>query len=74
MPKIIHALPVDNRILFRKRDRTTFGFLSNFHAVPIEVDGEKWATVEHFYQAQQSSDPKYREAISVTERLKTSHR
>jgi len=40
-----------------------FGFLSNFHPAAIELDGEAWATVEHYYQAQKSLDPAYRSEI-----------
>ena len=56
-------LPADGRILFYRRDREVFGFLSNFHPAPIELDGETWPTVEHFYQTQKSPDPVYRQAI-----------
>jgi len=55
--------PLDNRILYYGRDRDAFRFLSHFYASPIELDGETWATVEHFYQAQKSFDPRYRDAI-----------
>ena len=56
-------VPVDNRILYFGRDRETFGFLSHFHPSPITLDGETWPTVEHYYQAQKSADPAYRQAI-----------
>lgn len=57
------ALPADGRILFFRRDRETFGFLSNFFPAPIVIDDDPWPTVEHFYQAQKSLDPDYRLAI-----------
>lgn len=56
-------LPEDGRILFYRRDREDFGFLSHFHPAPFVLDGEAWPTVEHFYQAQKSEDPDYRAAI-----------
>jgi N-glycosidase YbiA len=56
-------IPSDNRILYFARDRQLFGFLSHFHASPIELDGEIWPTVEHYYQAQKSFDAEYRQAI-----------
>ena len=59
MPEI----PPDRRILYFRRDRGEFGFLSHFWPAPIAVDGEEWPTVEHYYQAQKSADPCYREAI-----------
>jgi ribA/ribD-fused uncharacterized protein len=56
-------LPADGRILFYHRDREAFGFLSNFYPASIELDGETWPTVEHYYQAQKSTDGDYRQAI-----------
>jgi ribA/ribD-fused uncharacterized protein len=57
------AIPADNRILYYRRDREAFGFCSHFHPSPIEIEGETWATVEHYYQAQKSADPAFRQAI-----------
>jgi ribA/ribD-fused uncharacterized protein len=34
-----------------------------FHSSPILIDRVAWSTVEHFYQAQKSKNPAYREAI-----------
>jgi ribA/ribD-fused uncharacterized protein len=59
----VTLVPADNRILYFERDRDAFRFLSHFHPSPIVVDGETWATVEHFYQAQKSFDPAYRAAV-----------
>jgi ribA/ribD-fused uncharacterized protein len=56
-------IPPDNRILYFERDRVLFSFLSHFQPAPILLDGEAWATVEHWYQAQKSDDPAYRAAI-----------
>jgi len=53
----------DGRILYFARDRAQFGFLSHFHPSPIDLDGEVWPTVEHYYQAQKSFNPAYRAAI-----------
>jgi ribA/ribD-fused uncharacterized protein len=57
------VIPPDNRILYFRRDREQFEFLSHFHPAPILIDGITWPTVEHFYQAQKSTDAAYREAI-----------
>lgn len=62
-PRIV---PADGRILYFGRDRAAFGFLSHFFPSLINLDGETWPTVEHFYQAQKSSDPDYRDAIRAT--------
>lgn len=56
-------IPADGRILYFGRDRGAFGYLSHFHPAPVCLDGETWPTVEHYYQAQKSRDPAYREAI-----------
>lgn len=63
MPTMPLPIPADNRILFFKRDRETFGFLSNYHDAPIHIDGEVWRSTEFYYQAQKSHDPAFREAI-----------
>jgi N-glycosidase YbiA len=56
-------IPSDNRILYFQRDREQFLFFSHFHPSPIVLDGETWPTVEHYFQAQRSDDPAYRQAI-----------
>lgn len=56
-------VPADHRILFCGRDQEGFGFLSNFYAAPVRIDGESWPTVERYYQAQKSADPGYRRAV-----------
>ena len=56
-------IPPDDRILFYRRDRWDFGFLSHFHPSPMIIDGVDWPTVEHFYQAQKSLDRRYYLAI-----------
>ena len=60
------VIPDDNRILYFGRDRAAFRFLSHFFPAPIVMDDETWATVEHYYQAQKSDDPAYRQAIRDT--------
>ena len=67
LPMLLPAIPTDGRILFFARDRPEFGFLSHFHPSPIELDGEVWPTVEHYYQTQKSFDPRYRRAIRECE-------
>jgi len=57
------VIPADHRILYFARDRGMFGFLSHFHPAPILLEGEVWPTVEHYYQAQKSFHPAYRQAI-----------
>ena len=56
-----------SRILYFNRDRTEYGYLSHFYPAPITLDGERWPTVEHYYQAQKSLNPDYRAAIRAAE-------
>lgn len=48
----MHDLPIikPNKIEF-KYSTGPYGFLSNFSAHPIEYQGEKYPTSEHFYQS-----------------------
>jgi N-glycosidase YbiA len=39
------------------------GYLSNFYKCPFELDGQIWATSEHYFQAQKITDLEYRERI-----------
>jgi N-glycosidase YbiA len=41
----------------------TYGEFSNFAPYPIRIDGKKWPTTEHFFQAQKFLDAKLRERI-----------
>lgn len=43
--------------------RNEFGFLSNFHEATIYVDGTKYRSVEHAYQAYKTLDPWSRRLI-----------
>ena len=40
-----------------------WGDLSNFAMSEIEIDGKKWKTVEHYFQAQKTLDEKEQEKI-----------
>ena len=40
-----------------------FGEFSNFAAFPITLDGKRWPTSEHYFQAQKFAEPEHREAI-----------
>lgn len=43
--------------------RGEFGFLSNFHEATIYVDGDRYRSVEHAYQAFKTNDPWSRRLI-----------
>jgi len=40
-----------------------YGWLSNFAPYPFVLDGKKWPTVEHYFQAQKFGNKKYQEEI-----------
>ena len=56
-------LPPDGKILFYKRDRNNFGFLSNFYLSNIHLEATVWPSAEHFYQSQKSFEQDYQLAI-----------
>lgn len=43
-----------------------YGEFSNFASYPIKLDGKKWPTSEHYFQAQKFLDPAVRERIRRT--------
>jgi ribA/ribD-fused uncharacterized protein len=43
-----------------------FGQFSNFAPFPIELDGERWPTSEHYFQAQKFAEHAYRQQIRKT--------
>lgn len=43
-----------------------FGEFSNFSQHPIALDGKRWPTSEHYFQAQKFHDAAYRERIRGT--------
>lgn len=42
-----------------------YGWLTALSAHPIEIDGQVWATAEHYYQAQKFADERIRQAIAA---------
>jgi len=50
---------------FSKSD--THREFSNFAPFPIDLDGERWPTTEHYYQAQKFTDPDLRQSIRQAE-------
>jgi ribA/ribD-fused uncharacterized protein len=39
------------------RQHDPWGEFSNFSAHPIDLDGQRWPTTEHYFQAQKFADP-----------------
>lgn len=58
-----HDVPVAPTTTVIDRFRGEFGFLSNFHESTIYVDGEKYRSVEHAYQAHKTIDISSRRII-----------
>jgi N-glycosidase YbiA len=54
------AIPI--KIYFYKVD-APYGCFSNFSPHSIELAGNKWATVEHYYQAQKFQGTKFKELM-----------
>jgi N-glycosidase YbiA len=46
--------------------RDAYGCFSNFAAYPIELDGKRWPTSEHYFQAQKFDDAAHIEKIRLT--------
>jgi N-glycosidase YbiA len=45
--------------------KTEHGYMSNFYRAEIKLDGKKWMTTEHYYQAQKSLDPEEQELVRL---------
>ena len=56
-------IPRDGRVMFFKRDRQDFGFLSNFYPCEVLIDGRVWPHTEAYYQSRKSENPDYHERI-----------
>jgi hypothetical protein len=54
-------------ICFHSKSDTHREF-SNFAPFAIDLDGARWSTVEHYYQAQKFSDPGLRNSIRKAEK------
>jgi ribA/ribD-fused uncharacterized protein len=54
--------PVSEQILFYGV-ADEYGAFSNFAPYPISLDGRRWPTSEHYFQAQKFLDPRLREQV-----------
>ena len=46
----------------------THSEFSNFAVFPFDLDGKRWPSVEHCYQAQKFADPKLQKTINQAEK------
>jgi ribA/ribD-fused uncharacterized protein len=51
----------DELLFYSTRDE--FGEFSNFAAFPVKIDGKRWPTSEHYFQAQKFADAGDREEV-----------
>lgn len=52
--------------IFFYSTKDAFGEFSNFSAHPFDLDGKRWRTTEHYFQAQKFNDVEYQEKIRLT--------
>ncbi|MFO7563611.1 MAG: NADAR family protein [Enhygromyxa sp.] len=50
------------------RQGDAWGEFSNFSPHPIELDGQRWPTTEHYFQAQKFSEPELQTRIRETKK------
>jgi ribA/ribD-fused uncharacterized protein len=46
--------------------KDAYGEFSNFAAFPFDLEGRRWRTSEHYFQAQKFTDEAYQEKIRLT--------
>lgn len=51
-----------------------YSFLSNFYSAGFRVGGKRYATIEHYFQSQKTTDSKRREEIRLAESPLTAKR
>lgn len=52
--------------IFFYSTKDKLGEFSNFAAFPFDLDGKRWPTSEHYFQAQKFTDEEYQEQIRLT--------
>jgi len=62
-PLVYAPIPSDSNIMFSRRDRDNFGFLSNFYPSKIQINEAVWPDVEHYYQSEKSTDAEYHAVV-----------
>ena len=50
------------RVINFYRVSDEYGCFSNFSPHPIDLDGKRWPTAEHYFQAQKFENPEHQEA------------
>jgi N-glycosidase YbiA len=45
-----------------------YGYMSNFSAHPVEIDGKRWPTTEHYFQAQKYAGTEHEERVRAAKK------
>ena len=56
-------MPSSERVIRFYSVTDEHGELSNFAEFPVQLDGKRWPTVEHYFQAQKKTTPAEQEAV-----------
>jgi ribA/ribD-fused uncharacterized protein len=61
---------------YSRSKNAAYLFLSNFFEAPIEVDGKRYVTVEHYFQAAKffDTDPAYAETVRTSDKPRDAKR
>jgi ribA/ribD-fused uncharacterized protein len=65
--RLDHTLAVMSEVIRFYRQGNAWGEFSNFSRHPIDLDGERWQTTEHYFQASKFADPELQRRVREAE-------